>query len=97
MRLNAGDGSVIWSVELPLFQPTRRERNRLAIFAQHGPVLAGGRLWVASSDGALRGFDPVSGAVGVELAVPGGAASGPVVAGGRMYVLGRDGTLTAWG
>jgi outer membrane protein assembly factor BamB len=97
MRLNAADGSVIWSVELPLFQPTRRERNRLAIFAQHGPVLAGGRLWVASSDGALRGFDPVSGAVGVELAVPGGAASGPVVAGGRMYVLGRDGTLTAWG
>lgn len=96
MRLDAGDGSAIWSVELPLYQPTRRIRNRSAIFAQHGPVLAGGRLWVASSDGALRAFDPASGAQAAELAVPGGAASGPVVAGGTMYVLGRDGTLTAW-
>lgn len=96
MRLDAADGSVIWSVELPLYQPVRRERNRLAIFAQHGPVLAGGRLWVASSDGALRGFDPASGALGIELALPGGAASGPVVAAGTMYVLGRDGTLNAW-
>jgi outer membrane protein assembly factor BamB len=59
-------------------------------------VLAGGRLWVASSDGALRGFDPASGAQGVELAVPGGAASGPVVAQGVMYVLGREGALHAW-
>lgn len=96
MRLNAADGTAIWSVELPLYQPTRRVRNRSAIFAQHGPVLAGGRLWVASSDGALRGFDPVSGAQALELQVPGGAASGPVVAGQTMYILGRDGQLHAY-
>jgi len=95
LRLDAADGAVIWSVPLPLYQPTRRERNRLAIFAQHGPVLAGGRLWVASSDGALRGFDPVSGALLAEIAVPGGAASGPVVAGQTMYLLGRTGRLHA--
>jgi len=96
MRLNAADGAPIWSVELPLFQPTRRERNQLAIFAQHGPVLAGGRLWVASSDGALRGFDPVSGAQAIETPIPGGAASGPVVAGQTMFILGRTGQLHAY-
>lgn len=96
MRLNAADGAPIWSVDLPLHQPTRRERNRLAIFAQHGPVLAGGRMWVSSSDGALRGFDPVSGALAAQTDVPGGAASGPVVAGQTMYVLGRTGQLHAY-
>lgn len=96
IRLNAADGSVIWSVPLPLYQPERRERNLSRIFAQHGPVLAGGRLWVASSDGALRAFDPVSGAQLAELPVPGGAASGPVVAGQTLYVLGREGVLHAY-
>jgi hypothetical protein len=96
MRLDARDGSPIWAVDLPLYQPTRRARNRSAIFAQYGPVLAGGRLWVAASDGPLRAFDPVSGALVQELAVPGGAASGPVVAGGALYVLGREGTLSAF-
>jgi outer membrane protein assembly factor BamB len=96
IRLDARDGALVWAVELPLYQPVRRERNRTAIFAQHGPVLAGGRLWVASSDGVLRGFDPASGAQGIELAVPGGAASGPVVAQGAMYVLSREGVLHAW-
>lgn len=96
MRLNGADGTPIWSVELPLYQPVRRERNRMAIFAQHGPVLAGGRLWVASSDGVLRGFDPASGAELAQIEVPGGAASGPVVAGQTLYVLGRTGTLHAF-
>lgn len=96
LRLDARDGAMIWSVALPLHRPERNPRNRTAIFAQHGPVLAGGRMWVASGDGALRGFDPVSGAATAELAVPGGAASAPVVAGGAMYVLGRTGLLHAW-
>ncbi|GAB4261413.1 MAG: PQQ-like beta-propeller repeat protein [Pararhodobacter sp.] len=95
LRLDARDGSLIWARELPLFT-TERVRRRLAIFPQHGPVLAGGRLWVASGSGELRGFDPVSGETVVELEVPGGAASGPVVADRTMYVLSRDGVLYAY-
>lgn len=95
MRVDARDGSVIWAQDLPLYT-TDRVRRRLAIFPQHGPILAGGRLWVASGDGALRGFDPVSGERVAELAIPGGAASGPIVAGGTLYVLGRDGELHAY-
>lgn len=95
MRVDARDGSTIWAQELPLYT-TDRVRRRLAIFPQHGPILAGGRFWVASGDGALRGFDPTSGQRAIELSIPGGAASGPIAAGGTLYVLGREGTLNAY-
>ncbi|MCB1387812.1 MAG: PQQ-binding-like beta-propeller repeat protein [Rhodobacteraceae bacterium] len=95
LRLDARDGSLIWAHDLPLYT-TSRVRRRLAIFPQHGPVLAGGRIWVASGDGVLRGFDPVSGNVAVEVPIPEGAASAPIVAGGVMYILNRDGQLLAY-
>lgn len=94
MRVDARDGATIWAQELPLYR-NDRPRRRLGIFAQYGPVLAGGRLWVASGDGPLRGFDPATGAPVIELSIPGGAASAPIVAGGALYVLGRNGTLNA--
>lgn len=95
IRLDARDGSVIWSHELPLYT-TERVRRQLAIYPQHGPVLAGGRLWVASGDGLLRGFDPVSGEVVAQVEIPGGAASAPIVVNRTMYILSRDGALLAY-
>ena len=65
-------------------------------FANYGPVLAGGRLIVPSSDGTLRQFDPVSGALLAEMPLPGGAASNPVVAGGVLYLMTGDGQLAAF-
>lgn len=95
MRLDASNGQPIWSHPLPLFA-SERPRRQSTIFPQHGPVLAGGRLWVASGDGPLRGFDPTSGEMGIELQVPRGAASAPIVMGGTMFVLSRDGRLHAF-
>ena len=95
MRLDASNGEPIWARELPRFA-TDRPRRQARIFTQHGPVLAGGRLWVAAGDGPLRGFDPVSGEQVAELQVPRGAASAPIVVGGTMFVLGRDGQLHAF-
>jgi outer membrane protein assembly factor BamB len=66
------------------------------VFAHHGPVLAGGRLWVASSDGALRGFDPASGALVARAEIPGGGASRPIAFGDALYVVGRGGDLHAF-
>lgn len=95
IRLDAATGEPVWAQELPLFADTR-PRRQAEIFPQYGPVLAGGRLWVASGDGALRGFDPASGAVGAQIEVPGGAASGPIVMDRTLYVLGRNGVLHAY-
>ncbi len=95
VRLDAATGERIWGVELPYFD-TDRERRRRAVWAHYGPVLAGGRLWVASGDGLLRAFAPQDGQLVAELALPGGAASAPAVAGGTLYVLGANGQLQAF-
>ena len=95
MRLSADTGERIWGTQLPLFEEERARRQK-TVFAHNGPVMAGGRLWVASSDGQLRGFDPVSGAQVASAAIPGGAATAPVVAGGVMYVVSKRGQLLAF-
>lgn len=95
VRLDAADGSVIWRVALPRFAEDRERRQR-TLYAQFGPVLAGGRLLVASAEGIIRQFDPVSGASLGDIALPGGAASSPVVAGGTLYVVTKDGQLVAF-
>lgn len=95
VRVDADTGETVWRVALPVAIEgnwVRAERR----FAHYGPIVAGGRVIVASSDGGLRFLDPVSGALLGEIAVPGGAASAPVVAGGVLYVLGGDGTLHAF-
>jgi len=95
VRLDAGTGETIWAVELPYFE-AKRPRRYKAIYAHHGPILAGGRLWVASSDGLLRAFSAESGALLAEVELPGGASTAPVVAGGTMYVVSSRGQLLAF-
>ena len=95
VRLDAADGAPIWRVQLPQFIETRLRQQR-TVFAHFGPVLAGGRLIVASSDGVIRSFDPASGEEVSQLSIEGGAASHPVVAGNTLYVLSKDGNLVAF-
>lgn len=95
VRLSAADGQVIWRVQLPLW-PNDNPRRRAERFVHHGPIIAGGRLIVASSDGILRQFDPAGGGLLGESALPAGAASSPVVAGNALYVTLSNGTLAAF-
>ncbi|GAA6189346.1 PQQ-binding-like beta-propeller repeat protein [Litorivita sp. NS0012-18] len=94
VRLTAATGERVWSVKLPFFTKGRPKRQR-EIFAHHGPVLAGGRLLVASSDGILRSYDPKSGDLVAQTDLPGGATTDPVVAGGTAYVVNTKGQLLA--
>ena len=95
VRLDAETGERIWGTELPYYSTDRPSRRR-EIHAHYGPVLAGGRLIVASDAGRLRSFDPVSGALVGSVELPGGATSNPVVAGRTLYVVSRDGQLHAF-
>lgn len=95
VRLDASDGTPVWRVSLPDFVQDRERRQRTR-HVHFGPVLAGGRLIVAASDGVLRQFDPASGALLAEVALPGGAASNPAIAGGALYVVNQDGQLLAF-
>jgi len=95
VRIATSDGKALWRVDLPYFTK-KKDKRRLTIHAHNGPVLAGGRLWLASSDDRLRAFDPASGALVVEIDLPGGAASAPVVAGSTLYVVTKKGKLLAF-
>ena len=95
IRLDAGDGSRVWGTELPLYQ-ANRTRRRQAVFTHYGPVLAGGRLVVASGDGVIRMFSPESGLLTGTLEVRGGAAAHPIVVGDTLLVVSQDGRLHAY-
>ncbi len=93
LRVRASDGAIVWRVSLPGYAKPERRKH---LTANYGPVLAGGRLIVASGDGVIRSFDPTSGAALSETAIPGGAAAQPAVAGGVLYVVSASGTLHAF-
>lgn len=95
LRLDAADGSRIWATPLPNFQKSKPRRQG-AIFAHHGPIVAGGRVIVASGDGLLRSFDPTNGALVGAVEIPGGATTAPIVAGNTLYVVTSGGQLLAY-
>jgi len=90
LRLEAATGAVIWRTDLP-----QAERRR-GVTAFAGPILAGGRLIVGSSDNGLLQFDPATGAALGAVPLPAGAASAPVVAGATLYIITEDGRLNAF-
>lgn len=95
VRLNASDGRTVWAVKLP-GNIKDKPRKRGPAYASYGPVVAGGRVIVPSSDGFIRFFTPEDGRLTASLPIPGGASSGPVVAGSTLYVVGADGNLYAF-
>jgi outer membrane protein assembly factor BamB len=95
VRLDAATGEVIWAVDMPYFT-AEKVKKRKGIYAHYGPVLAGGRVMVASSDGLLRAFDPTNGSLAYTANIPGGAAAQPAVAGGTLYVVSGNGQLLAF-
>jgi outer membrane protein assembly factor BamB len=100
VRVVAETGEIVWSRQLPEFFPARnflwRKGKPWRAVPYYGPILAGGRLWVASADGWLRAFSPVDASLLASVQLPGGAAAAPAVAGGVMYVTTREGQLLAF-
>ena len=95
IRLSKDDGTLIWSTPLPKFT-NKRLKSRAKIYAHYGPILAGGRLILASSDGLIRQFNPADGTLISTFELPGGAASAPIVVNGALYVLNTKGDLLAF-
>ncbi|WP_170329259.1 outer membrane protein assembly factor BamB family protein [Ruegeria arenilitoris] len=95
VRLDRADGSIVWAQDLPGFVKDK-PRRRGPIIAHYGPILAGGRIVVASNDGYLRFFNPVDGTLLNRVEVPGGATTAPVVAGQTLYVVSSKGDLHAF-
>nr|WP_010393183.1 PQQ-like beta-propeller repeat protein [Paracoccus sp. TRP] len=95
IRLDAANGGRVWAQKLPYFTE-QIVRKQDKIWNHYGPVLAGSRLYLASSDGYLRVFDPASGALIGTAQIPSGAAAAPAVAGQTLYVVTHGGQLIAY-
>lgn len=95
VRLDASTGAVIWSVDLPYYTADKPKKHK-AITASYGPVLAGGRVAVVSSDGGIRLFSAADGSMAGSGEIPSGAATPAALAGGLMFVVGNNGQLMAF-
>jgi outer membrane protein assembly factor BamB len=86
-------GKVRWINQLPAWQNERAKRGPISYV---GPILAGDRLIVAGSNGALINVDPASGAFQSQSNVGAGVHLSPVVANSTLYILDDRGRLTAF-
>ncbi len=85
-------GQVRWITELPSFKNERRRRDRIS---WAGPVMAGGRLALASSEGELVFLDPVTGERSGDRSLGDPVFIAPVIADETLVVLTDEGRLIA--
>jgi len=93
VALTRDSGRVIWAQTLQsLSDPTDHDSDRVFWV---GPVLAGGKLWLANSLGQVRSFSAADGHQLGKIHLSEPIFIAPVVANGIMYVVLNDGTLVA--
>lgn len=83
-------GEKVWSQPLQLKDADGHDQNWF------GPVFAGGRIIVTSSQGYVGEFDPRTGKALNAYKIDVKPYTAPIIANGAMYFAGSDGTLTAW-
>ena len=82
------NGVLRWAQQLPVGEKKKR-------ITYAGPLLAGGRLYVGSSEGQLLTFDPANGSQLGAITIGEPVFIAPIAVNGRIYVLGDKGSLIA--
>ena len=86
-------GKIRWINQLPRWLKESKKDGQINYY---GPVLAGDRLIVAGSNGALINVNPATGAIQSQTSAGGGIRFQPVVANGSLYLLTETGRLLAY-
>ncbi len=93
MALHRNTGRARWITQLRRWE---NEKGKKGPIFYSGPVLAGDRLVIASTQGALINVNPENGAVQSQTSIGAGVSLQPVVAGQTLYILDDRGRLTAF-
>jgi len=88
-------GKVRWLAQLPAWRIEKKKKKKGAILWT-GPVLAGNRLWVASSEGDIGAVAVDTGKLSKVYRLESGVTLAPVVANNTLYVLDNGGRITAY-
>ncbi len=86
-------GKVRWMTQLARFKNEKKKKNPIY---WTGPVLAGGRLWVANSEGMVASAGTMDGEMRDFTKLGSSVSLPPVVAGGVLYVLDDGGKISAF-
>ena len=93
IALHRSSGRVRWINQLPRFE---KENSKKGPIFYAGPVLAGDRLILVSSQGTLINVNPDNGSFQTQTNIGAGVSVQPVVAGSTLYILDDRGRLTAF-
>jgi len=93
VALTRAEGKIRWVAQLKRWDNEKKKTGGIEWF---GPVLAGGSLFLTSSEKDLIIVSPTSGETLATTSLAGPAYLPPVVANKMLYVLTDDGTLTAF-
>ncbi|WP_264295425.1 PQQ-binding-like beta-propeller repeat protein [Altererythrobacter sp. CC-YST694] len=93
LAIARGSGKVRWLTQLQGWKNPKKRTNRIF---WTGPVLAGNKLWVASSRGEVLALDVLTGAPAPFRNLKTPVSLAPIVANQTLYILDDDGTIHAY-
>jgi outer membrane protein assembly factor BamB len=86
-------GKIRWISKLQRYENEKKKKNPVS---WRGPVLAGGRLIVANSNGELWSVSTAEGSANQVFELKQGLSLGPIVANNMLYVLDDKGQIVAF-
>jgi outer membrane protein assembly factor BamB len=87
------NGHIRWIAQLPQFE---KPKSKSGVIEYSGPVLAGGRLLITGSNGALIQINPANGSFLTQMALGTPVSLAPVVANSTLYIYDDQGKLHAY-
>ena len=93
IAVNRLTGKIRWINQLPRWE---KMKSKAGLITYVGPVLAGDRLILAGSNGALININPLDGSFQSQVGIKQGVSFQPVVANNTLYILTDGGELIAY-
>ena len=93
IAVSRATGKIKWINQLPRYE---KEKKKVGSISYVGPVLAGDRLILAGSNGALINVNPADGSFQSQVDLKQGVSFQPVVANNTLYLLTDTGNLIAY-